>query len=792
MFKLISIISILLSLFVNTNSITAQSIQTIKGTVIDKTSENPLVGAAIVVDKAYETMVATSDENGSFSILNVPTGRHEISITYIGYNTITLPNIVVNAGKETFLEIKLEESVQVLDIVTITAENEKNKTVNELATISARQFNVEEVQRYSGGRNDVSRLVANFAGVATNNDSRNDIVIRGNSPSGVLWRLEGVPIPNPNHFSTLGSTGGPVSAMNPNMIKNSDFLTSAFPAEYGNAMAGVFDIGFRQGNKEKLEITAQLAAFSGLEAMIEGPFNKKNGGSFVVAFRNSFVEIAQKVGINIGTNSLPSYKDLTFNLDFGLTKWGKISVFGIGGLSNIDFLAKDVDSSDFFAEKGYDSYATSRLGIIGLKHNLILNKSTYVRTIISASNSGNQYNTDAYLVNGTKKQILGVHDYTTIGVVSSFINKKYNAKWNMRSGVIFQNIKLDINSIARDTDELAFHNFRFNNASTSLTELYTQWQYRPLDRLLFNAGVHFQYLSFNNSNTVEPRIAANYRITHSQTISLGYGIHSQMQPLAILLDRNKDQNGQYIETNKDLKFSKSQHLVLGYDIKPSTNWHGKVDIYYQYLNNIAVESIPSSYSALNTGADFAIRSEPYLLNNGKGNNYGLELTVEKYFSNSWYLLTTASIFDSKYNGSDLVERNTAFNSNYVANTLVGKEFKFGKNKKNAFTIDTKLTWSGGRYVTPIDLVKSKIKGEGVYDENAAYSVRQNPYFRWDLKFGVTMNSNKHKFTQQFFLDFQNLTNNKNIFQQRFSKEKGQLYNVYQIGFFPDILWRVQF
>jgi CarboxypepD_reg-like domain/TonB-dependent Receptor Plug Domain len=258
-----------------TIQINAQITQTLRGTIIDKAAETPLVGAAIVVDKITPQLGAIADENGNFEIKNVPTGRHQIIVSFIGYNAQTLTNIVVNAGKETVLDIKLEESVQLLNAVTVLGKVEKSQTLNELATISARQFNVEEVQRYSGGRNDVSRLAANFAGVAISNDSRNDIVIRGNSPVGVLWRLEGVPIPSPNHFSTLGTTGGPVSALNPNMIRNSDFLTSAFPSEYGNATAGVFDIGFRNGNKEKMEFTAQLAAFSGLEAMIEGPLSKK-------------------------------------------------------------------------------------------------------------------------------------------------------------------------------------------------------------------------------------------------------------------------------------------------------------------------------------------------------------------------------------------------------------------------------------------------------------------------------------------------------------------------------------
>ncbi len=777
----------------------AQVTQILRGSVIDKQSESPLVGAAVQIVGSNPVLGAVADENGNFEIKNVPTGRHLLSISFLGYNTANIPNVLVNAGKESVLTISLEESVTKLDAVVVSGKTQKGAATNELATISANQFNVEEVQRYSGGRGDVSRLAANFAGVATNNDSRNDIVIRGNSPTGVLWRLEGIPIPNPNHFSTLGTTGGPVSALNPNMIRNSDFLTSAFPAEYGNATAGVFDIGLRTGNKEKFEFTAQMGAFTGLEAMIEGPLFKKNGGSFVVAYRHSFVELANAAGISVGTAALPRYKDLTFNVDFGQTKLGKISIFGLGGLSDIDFLAKDVDSTDFFAERGQDAYAKSRTAIIGLRHNFLINNKTYIRTVISASNSGNTYNEFQYQADSTRRHDLDLTDYLTTYRISSFLNTKFNAKLSMRSGFLVQNMNLDINTLFRNDTSDIWRPDRVNDSGLTLFEAYTQWQYKPTDRLTLNAGLHGQYLDFNEKYAIEPRVAVNYQLSPKQTLSFGYGIHNQMQPLPILLDRQRISDVNYVESNKDLDFTRSQHLVLGYEIKPNTNWRAKIEAYYQALDHVAVEANPlpngalgSPFSILNSGADFAFDTKPNLQNTGTGNNLGVEMTIEKFFSNDWYMLATASIFDSKYKGSDGVERNTAFNSNYVTNFLAGKEFKFGSNKRNAITFDTKVTLAGGRYVTPIDLEKSKLKGEAVFDENRAFSIRQDGYFRWDVKFGYRINSAKRKMTQQFFLDFQNVTGNKNIFQQRFSKERGEIYNVYQIGFFPDVLWRVQF
>lgn len=786
-FKTIFIIFI----FINAKTAFAQGgNQTLKGIVLDKQSETPLIGATVKITDIVPIMGASTDENGNFSIKNVPTGRHQLQISYIGYNTSTLSNIVVTAGKETVLNLILEETVSQLNEVVVSGKIDKSQTINELATISARQFNVEEVQRYSGGRNDVSRMVANFAGVATNNDSRNDIVIRGNSPTGVLWRLEGVPIPSPNHFSTLGTTGGPVSALNPNMIRNSDFLTSAFPAEYGNATAGVFDIGFRKGNQEKYEVTAQMAAFTGFEGMIEGPILKKKG-SFVVAYRHSFVEVAHLAGLNIGTKSVPRYKDLSFNIDFGQSKFGSFSLFGIGGLSSVDFLAKDNGEADFFSAKKFDSYARSKLGIVGLRHNYLINNTSYIRTIISTSYASVTYNSYQLLDNGEQKHITDVSDITKSNRITSFYNKKFDAKWSLRTGVVLQNMNLNSDTRSREFFP-DWTQYRLFKGGINLFEAFAQTQYKPTERITLNGGLHAQYLQINGKSAIEPRFAVNYRLRPNQTLSLGYGLHNQMQPLPVFFFQEILSDGTVSKTNRDLDFTRSNHFVLGYDLKAGSDWHAKVELYYQLLDRVPVEKLASSFSLLNAGADFAFPQIGRLENKGTGDNYGTEITIEKYFSRGWYMLTTTSIFQSKYKGSDGIERNTAFNSQYIFNTLLGKEFKFGKNKQNAFTLDTKLTTAGGRFYTPVNEAASKFFNLEIYDNERAFSEQQTPYFRWDIKVGYTLNSTKRKFTQQFYLDFQNITNHKNIFQQRYSLERSQKYYVYQIGFLPDVLYRVQF
>ncbi|MEL6866895.1 MAG: TonB-dependent receptor, partial [Bacteroidota bacterium] len=584
-----------------------------------------------------------------------------------------------------------------------------------------------------------------------------------------------------------------------NLLRNSDFLTSAFPSEYGNATAGVFDIGFRNGNKDRYEFTAQLAAFSGLEAMAEGPLSAK-GGSFVVSYRHSFIELADIMGIPVGTNATPNYKDLSFKVDLPSSKAGKFSIFGIGGLSDIDFLGAEIDETDLFADPNEDAYVESRLGILGVRHNYILGKQAYIRTVISTSTAQNSYIQDNILMEEDRKiRAVEVDDVTNRLALSSYVNKKFNARTTLRTGILIERSHLDTRVDDRDQTpdldgdgEPDWFVVRDFDGAMILYQAYAQMQYKLSETLTLNGGLHGQYLDYNDSYAVEPRMALNWQFKPNQTLTVGYGLHHQMQPLPIFFFEEEVQPDVYERTNEDLDFTRSNHFVLGYDVKFGTNWRAKVETYYQSLSDVPVEAQSSSFSILNAGADFVFPEVGSLENTGTGSNYGVELTIEKFFSKGYYGLLTTSIFESTYEGSDGVERNTAFNNNYVVNVLAGKEIKIGKDKRNALTFDMKMTTAGGRYYTPVDLQASRMAGTEILQEDRAFSERFDPYFRLDVKFGILLNSAKRKFSQQFFLDFQNITNNENVFDRQYNRLTNEVNTVLQSGFFPDIMYRVQF
>ena len=766
--------------------------QTIKGSVIDKQSQNTIPGATVSILNTDPVKRVLTDVNGMFKLENIAPGRYDLQVKYFGYKEIVIPNVTVTTGKEVVLDLALEESLHQVEEVVVTG-TKKNETINEFTTVSARSFSTEEVNRFAGGRSDPSRLAANFAGVSSPDDSRNDIVIRGNSPAGVLWRIEGLNIPNPNHFSTIGTTGGPVSGINTNLLSNSDFFTSAFPSEYGNANAGVFDLRFRNGNSDKREHMIQFGMLTGLEAMTEGPIKKGNGSSYVLAYRYSFTGIAQAMGLNVGTTATPFYQDLSFKINSGTTKIGKFTFFGLGGVSSIEFKHDNIDSTDLFAFQNRDSYFTSRMGLVGVSHFIRVNDKSYFKTVIGATYSGSIYDEDTInkMTNDVTRVIENKTDQIRYSINTSY-NLKVNARMFLKFGVLeeIMNLNLVYRNRTYSPDWIEIWNFK---DYTSLLQGYAHMKYSFSENITLNVGVRAQYLALNDSYSVEPRAGVKFQLNPKNAISLGYGMHSQMQPTDVYFYRTLLPDGSYDQSNKNLDFTRSQHFVLSYDWFPIKDWRVKAETYYQIISNVPVTLAPSSYSMLNTGAGFTPNETGYLVNEGSGTNYGVELTLEKFFSKGYYALLTGSIYDSKYKGSDGVEHNTAFNGKFVYNVLIGKEFKIGKEKRNTFSMDLKFTHAGGRFYTPIDLQASVEQDKQVEKgDEFAYSEQNSAFLRLDFKTGITLNSKKRKISQSFFFDAQNVTNNKNVFAQRYSTNTKSINTAYQIGFFPNFVYKFQF
>jgi hypothetical protein len=760
----------------------AQKTQSIRGTVTDKNTGVPLIGATVVLLDHEPVQGTITDHQGYYNLEGVPVGRQGIRVNYLGYHLAEYRGLDVSSGKAFTMDVEMEEEVIMGEEAIVRAQSRKGQPLNEMALVSARSFNMEEAERYAGSWGDPARLVANFAGVQSPADQSNDIIIRGNSPAGLLWRMEGVSIYNPNHFGSIGSTGGPICMINNNLLANSDFYSGAFPAEYGNALSGVFDLNIRNGNNQEREFTAQMA-FNGFEFGAEGPFSNKSNASYLVGYRYSSLALFDKLGMNTGVPAVPYYQDLTFKLDFPLSEQGRLSVFGLGGYNHIG-TGKEGDSSHNF----WRSHANT--GVAGISYKHYFNTKTRLRTIVSWGGIRN-YGTDSTFAGGVLEDKYGNHFKEQKYTFQSDLRRKLSRKDHLVAGVEFSYIRASY----RDSIYLPYYDFYFTITDTEgdlmLWRAFANWKHKFNEVLQLVTGVHYQQVSLSNDLALEPRISMNWKFTPRQDISLGYGLHSQVQPRTVYFSETlvDTVNLEYVQTNRDLGFTRSHQLVLGYQLMINSTNRFKAEMYYQKLYDVPVTTHESHFSMINYGGSFSTASvHDSLINKGLGWNVGIELTMERFLSNNFYYLATLSLFDSKYRASDGKTRNSLFNGNFILNLLGGYEWQL--RRQNAISVDGRLSWAGGLRTIPIDLEASREAGETVRDDSRAYDSRTDDYFRLDVR--IAYKWNRPKATWTFAADIQNVTNHINPFFSEYNPETDQIEQVSQIGIVPAGVIRVNF
>ena len=810
--------SSILFLFLTSIGYSQDLTQNIRGKVLDTESKYPLVGAKVKVVDVDPILGGICDDRGDFTISNVPIGKHTLEVTSIGYEPKIL-TVIVNSGKETIVTLYMEESSIVGEEVVVTG-RKKGEVINEMATVSATSFSVEETNRYAGSRGDPARMMSNYAGAQGTDDSRNDLVIRGNSPLGIVYRVEGVSIPNPNHFAVAGSTGGPVSILNNKFLDNSDFFMSAFPAEYGNSTAGIFDLRVRSGNNKLHEFSGQFG-FLGTEALFEGPLSKKSGASYLVMGRISTLKMLDRVGFQYGTDAVPGYSDGAFKLNFPLNKGGNLSFWGLGGNSSIDILISDQKepAQDAFGEQDRDQLFGTAMAIGGVTYKKPINKNTFFKMSFSHSwqqqrtehlyilrdldSASNQwiYNADPFTMMGYRFRINTTSAY---GSVNQKLNKKHVIKYGFNADMYHLNMQDSIRNDISDSTSKFYYRWNYTSPTPDfLLQGFVQWKYKINNRLTLNSGLHTQYFTLSNSiSPIEPRIGLKIKASDNSTVAIGAGLHSQHHPL-YLYAYHKNIGGNQVYENLGIDFTKSIHTVLSYSAKLGKSLMFKSEVYYQYLYEVPVTVVPSAFSMLNQGSGFARFFPEQLENTGTGTNYGIEFTLQKFFDNSFFFMTTLSVFDSKYTGSDGVTRNTDYNGNYITNGLAGKEFKFGENDKHLIAIGLKFTYAGGKRYGFVDEQLTDSLKEIVWQDSGYNTLRFRDYYRLDLKVNYTLNTPKT--THEFGLDLVNILNLIPVNNENFDKLSQNVLGLtytpnlnppyterYQLGFLPIFYYKIDF
>jgi len=751
--------------------------QTIKGKIVSKETEEPLAFANIHVKDSDPIIGVTSDIDGKFELKKVPVGRVNIEVSYIGYESLQILDIVVNSAKEVQLNIRLNPSFSALSEVVVAPKINKQEPINPLASVSARMLSIEEGSRYAGGFDDPARLASSFAGVASGNGEDNSIIVRGNAPKFLQWKIEGIEIPNPNHFANLNSFGGGgLTALSSSVMANSDFMTGAFPSEYNNALAGVFDIKMRTGNTSNYQHSFE-AGLIGLGFASEGPLTKNNG-SYLVNYRYSTMALIPSMLPEDANGT--KYQDLSFKLNFPTKKFGTFSLWGIGLIDESDTkLEKDVTKREYYKDIE-DGDVKQYMGAIGLNHKLRFKNSAYLNSTLAFTTEGiDMFNDrlDEYellqaqnIVKNTKYNL----------EFKSYYNKRFSKRLSNRTGVSLRGMGYDLD-IREAHENYALQNISDENGFSYLASAYTNFSITG-KKLKLNFGVSTQLFTLNNNYTIEPRLGIRYQLNDKNSFSFGYGLHSRLEPIQVYFI--KPSNG---ISNKDMDFTKAHHFVLGYDWNISEKLHLKIEPYYQELVDVPIAN-NSNESLLNLQGDWFL-TDTYT-NTGKGRNYGIDLTLEQYMNKGFYYLLSGSLFKSQYKTADSDWFNTRYNKKYLFNALIGKEFLMGDQKQNALSFNFRLSIQGGERFSKVDELASSIAKDVEYDEAVPFNMQTDASTVVHTTINYTWN--KKKTSHRLSLKILNLTGYEGFHGHKYNINTGKVKEDREALMIPNLSYKISF
>lgn len=762
--------------------------QTIKGYIVDAESKKPLPGITVQVSPGSSRTI--SDSSGFYQLKNVPVGRYAIQYTSVGYETKTIAGLTLSSGKEMEQNISLIQKFSVLDSFTFRFHKNNSRPLNEFATISARSFSMEDTKRYPAAFSDPARMAMNFPGVSAADDGDNSIVVRGNSPLGVLWKLEGIEIPTPNHFSSLGSTGGAISMLSSNVIGKSDFYTGAFPAEIGNATSAVFDLNFRNGNKDKAEHSVMLGTL-GAEISTEGPLGKQKDKSYLINYRYSSLALLRPI---LNLQSQPDYQDLSFKFNWDTKRAGSFAVFGLGGYNRFTLEAKkDSTKWDSDDEENAAGVGSTTYGVIGISHQIFIHPNSYFKTVLSGSYNRSSFYQDTLNPADNYNAVRTITQSTTDKAfrLSSYFNSKLNLRNTIRIGIVAQQLSYNLDQLYYSDPDKKWIQTLQAAGGTQFYQAFFQWKYRLTDHITLNSGINASFLALNTKSSIEPRMALSYNV-NGQTFSIAAGLHSRPEHISTYLFDNAAPGAVHTYPNKNLDLSRAAHLVLGYEkFFNAINIRTKIEAYYQYLYKIPVEkNIPGGFSTINMDDVYDLIDVKPLVSEGKGKNYGIDLSIEKPFSNNYYFISNLSIFKSTFTNYEGKEFNSRYNRNYSFSLIGGKEWQSNKNSHRIYGVSAKILTSGGLRSSPIDIPASIAAGKEILIADQYYTQKGPAYFRLDGS--IYIKTNRKKSTRTLSLDIQNLTNHKNFYDNYFDVRTGKQKTSYQLGILPNISYKIEF
>jgi hypothetical protein len=776
-------------IFLMTSSFAQELAQTVKGAITDRFTGAGISGANIKLTGNDGEKLVQSDEKGLFNI-DVPVGRYILTISHTAYESYA-GELLVIAAHQSIIEIQLTPGVTVLEEVSVSGA----VPLDDIPGL--RSLSIEKTLRIPANFLDPVRAITSYPGVVATNDQSNTLMVHGNSPNGLLWRLNGLDIVNPNHLANAGTlsdmpvaNGGGVNILSAQMLDRTDFYLGALPANYGNATAGVIDMSLKRGNKDDHQFTGQ-ASLIGLDFAAEGPFGKKHNNSFLANYRYSTVGLLSAMGVDFGGEAI-TFQDFSFNTTFNQKNGGVVSLFGLGGISKNEFNAKDTvdreEDKDWF---NIDYEAATY--VVGATYTVPFSNESKFSAGLSFSSTEQRRNSN---IPFDENSSLTVGRYVfERNLFSGFLrySKRIGEKTMLEIGTNVSNTADDLRKTQVPLRAI------FNPQGCTICPDYSMigdvssFLFQPYLTLHMafssNAGMMagFRYVSYsystNSSNVktidgnAEPRVSLYVHPSPRSSVDLAYSLSSQAQLPFTLIGAG----------NKTLGLTRSHQVNLSYRAATLSGLEFMSRIFYQQLFDVPVGQLSDGYfSTLNLIED---NVPDYLIQEGTGQNYGIDLSIEKSFQKQHYFLFGGSYYNSSYTTFDDITYDTRFNGNYTINAVYGKEWTKA-SKHRTIGVNTRLLYLGGLREHAVDEQASADAYETVYDYTNPFSEKLADYFRIDLR--VSFRKNKPGYTRTFAIDIQNVLGTENEAYHKYEFSQQKVITKYQLGLIPVIVYRIDF
>ncbi len=754
-FKLIQFVLLLFS----AECALSQQYGSISGDITDRNTQTFLEG--IVVRVIGTNLGTVSQENGSFEIRDIPVGTYQIEFTDVAYMPFVESNVVILPGKTTMLEIQLE-SVSTEEVVVESSRFQKPNDVSS----SFKSLTFEELRRSPGGFEDIGRIVQTLPGVAIGSDGRNDINVRGGSPSENLFLVDGFRVNNINHFGSQGATGGPISIINLDFVREVNFLTGGFSAKYGDRLSSVVDIKLREGNMDRIYGKINLSGI-GFGANLEGPLPTKNKGSWIVSARRSYLDLVFNAA---GFSFVPEYSDFQARVHYHINDRNFLTFSSFGAIDKVRFnnsTEQNKQDNERILTNNQNSYSSG----IALKSLLSANSFS---TISVSRNFANYFFSkrdadfrETFRNDSKEGDVTFETEYSLKAGQSSYIT----------AGTGGQTIKLNYD-IYKAADTVNFESPSNGgkivvpkvsivlNKRTYKAFAYAELVQNFLERLKLTAGIRYDYFEMiNQKHYVSPRSSLVVTLTPRLNLNLSYGIFYQ-SPSYIWLAGS--------ENNLNLKNIRSDHYIAGIEYFPDQTIRVTLEYYYKRYSNYPVSTVRpykilANNSSFETENSFGLED---LVSSGTGKASGIELFIQKTLTKSLYGTISLSLSDVRYTAYDGIERPSDFDNRYIINVSGG--YKIGTQ----WEISARFRIAGGRPYTPISPL------DGSIDYSNYNSERLPLYHRLDLRAEKRWFFNKWTLTT--YIDVQNVYNRQNVSEYRWDKFKNEVVTDRNIGILPTV------